>query len=1261
MENKFLRQKMVNLVVISTKDRVVFSKLNSAEMLNPLSYFSYQEILALFEEKKAISVKKSKWIALIEKLEECTSFSSFIKYIREENLFLPKIRINSLENNFVKNKEKAIQYIKDKYGDINKMMHKINILAKNKKHDSGGWHFYLARYFLAGNIPNTNEYIKAPILFEPIKYNHKNQELIAYDDAEIIVNEKLMVQLIKSYGRNSLALEKWMKLKNIEEIISFLNENFGFTLTLPTEQHDFTNEDVPSFTNRIGNDFFIEDAFIMGLMIPTGGSLKRDLFQIINEKADVFNDKNPDPILNIYEQIFDPNKKIYQISPLNLSQLSALYLAMESNTIIHGPPGTGKSETIANILANVLLNNKSALMVSEKKAALDVLVDRLGDLKDFGIFFQDSRNTSDKRDFYNSILKLEQIYKENKDNYKIKFDYTESVFENDLKRKELLWKLFRIWEQLRTWKIDNFDFENYLSAKSSIDPNIYKIVLDNEMEKLSKKDYFSLKSLINFLREKNLLDSNGYHDFFSQINNNYQRFYKQLEEINKYWAKFDIKWLSVVEIKKIEESQSAISQIFAKHPDFAQYVKNDLFYFARQEENLALLYKYCDQLKLSQSWMISLLKDPNLNEMIKLSKKLISSNKKMLTKWALDTLANNSEDIGSKRFEDWKKIEQLLKKMESIKFKMSKELSIYLDNKEILEPINILFNLNKFLFEPFVTVFIENDWLKFGSSIPLILNAFKLEFKDLELINKTFWFEHKFLGFDKNLELIKMYQEIENQLIEIDEIDWKLINKEIYLTLINSWVSKIGISSRRDEIFEIFRVANLKRLPQIRPFIREHFDAMKELFPIWITTPDNAADIIYNKANIFDFGIFDEASQMFLERAYPILYRTKVKIVAGDQKQLRPTSFFTSRVEEELDDEDDVFEIDFNDTNDLLTRAILSDWNEILLNNHYRSISQDLIDFSNRFIYDSKLNIASMNTKFDSAPLEIINVEGFFSDHINKEEAQEVLTQLELNVDKYEKILIITFNISQSVYITSLLEKTKNKQIKEKFKLQQIVITNLENVQGNEGDLAILSISYARSRKTYKLRASFGPLNMDGGKNRLNVALTRAKQKMIIIKSFSYKQLPEVMNNENAQCFRDFIEFCDLYSQNYHTKIIQATNFDNEFVKDLYNQLLVALENRKNLKLVTKLSIGTTFFDIAILSARTNIVKLGIKIKYWNINDWKERKNILQLDDIASFIKSRKYNLIQVNQLLYRKNPKSELKKIISFLDLLSKTNKKIG
>ena len=98
-------------------------------------------------------------------------------------------------------------------------------------------------------------------------------------------------------------------------------------------------------------------------------------------------------------------KEISYINELDFSQEKVLKEINSSDSIVvQGPPGTGKSQTITSIISQCILQNKSVLMVSEKKTALDVIYSRLGSLSKFALLIDDVEN---KQVFYeqlNSII-----------------------------------------------------------------------------------------------------------------------------------------------------------------------------------------------------------------------------------------------------------------------------------------------------------------------------------------------------------------------------------------------------------------------------------------------------------------------------------------------------------------------------------------------------------------------------------------------------------------------------------------------------------------------------------------------------------------------------------------------------------------------------------------------------------------------------------------------------------------------------------------
>ena len=363
----------------------------------------------------------------------------------------------------------------------------------------------------------------------------------------------------------------------------------------------------------------------------------------------------------------------------------------------------------------------------------------------------------------------------------------------------------------------------------------------------------------------------------------------------------------------------------------------------------------------------------------------------------------------------------------------------------------------------------------------------------------------------------------------------------------------------KQRIREVFSIArrDAKNNVPIKEFITNYYNELKIIFPIWISIPELISQSLPLEKNIFDYGIFDEASQIFMERAYPIVYRCTIKIVAGDDKQLKPTSFFANRAENESQN----YEYADNDQVDsLLDRAKVSLWPTYHLRNHYRSNHRDLIQFSNDYIYNNNLEFVNRNGITKHA-IEVVNVESVYDDGVNKEEATTVYELLMQNIDKYGKIIVVTFGIKQSAYIEQLILKNMSlsPQIFEKYTNGDLIVCSLENVQGNEGDLVILSVSYGKNVDGV-VRNNFGPLNSKGGSNRLNVAITRARSKMIVIKSLYGNDIKVAnINNKNAIIFKKFIEYLDVIKNN---QSIELVNSEMENIDSINKEIR---ENKNNI------------------------------------------------------------------------------------------------
>ncbi|MBO5879251.1 MAG: helicase, partial [Clostridia bacterium] len=319
----------------------------------------------------------------------------------------------------------------------------------------------------------------------------------------------------------------------------------------------------------------------------------------------------------------------------------------------------------------------------------------------------------------------------------------------------------------------------------------------------------------------------------------------------------------------------------------------------------------------------------------------------------------------------------------------------------------------------------------------------------------------------------------------------------------------------------LYQISKKQKYWPIRKTVELYGNYVLELFPCWLLSPENVSSILPLVKNLFDLVIFDEASQVFIESTIPTIYRGKNIVVAGDSKQLRPSTAFLKRYLGGDVDTDDVSMQAALEVDSLLDLAVAR-YESANLTYHYRSRHSELIDFSNSAFYSSALQIApNVEKNTNSRPIERIKVSGTWVERKNMTEAKriiELLTEIFNTRKNNESIGIITFNNEQQSCIADLIDREMAKSpefrchmIRERHRFDNgedtsIFIKNLENVQGDERDIIIFSIGYAGNEEG-RVYANFGSLSAEGGENRLNVAITRAKSKIYVVTSIEPEEL----------------------------------------------------------------------------------------------------------------------------------------------------------
>ena len=308
-------------------------------------------------------------------------------------------------------------------------------------------------------------------------------------------------------------------------------------------------------------------------------------------------------------------------------------------------------------------------------------------------------------------------------------------------------------------------------------------------------------------------------------------------------------------------------------------------------------------------------------------------------------------------------------------------------------------------------------------------------------------------------------------------------------------------------------------------------DPLFDTCPVWMASPSTVAQI-FPRQPLFEVMVFDEASQCRLEEALPVLTRGQRVVIAGDPKQLPPTRFFESAIAdaepEEAETDQGLFEQQQSETEDLLTAALNLEVRQCYLDVHYRSRNDGLIEFSNRSFYDRRLQAIPghpMNRP-QAPPIRLIRADGVYLKRGNAKEAAMVcdLVRELLNRPEPPSIGVACFNLTQRDLILDRLEELAEQDPDFARKLEQararrgaasfegLFVKNLENVQGDERDHIIISTTFGPDPQG-KFRRNFGPVGKSGGGRRLNVLVTRARERIHVITSIprsEYAALPPV-------------------------------------------------------------------------------------------------------------------------------------------------------
>lgn len=710
-----------------------------------------------------------------------------------------------------------------------------------------------------------------------------------------------------------------------------------------------------------------------------------------------------------------------------------------------------------------------------------------------------------------------------------------------------------------------------------------------------------------------------------------------------------------------------------------QYTFNDYENAFKNFSSSEMIYKMTELLNITNKYYKFLALKDGLGELD------VNALKQIVTNFVKNMGELKQSNFLVKKIKEMKLIKEIKQGLapyiDSINRDSEKEFyrSIVLENELFVEYLNIyrtrqniLFIYNKLNnFERLLIEFINE-----------VMSYFKMDFYSALFYIRRYKYYKVIVELENAnpnvLNYINNFDEIRNNISKCISYKVTLTKKLAYNKLFN----KLRDLDLNNSFEKIYKAIEKKRKPAISKFMNNFSLELMDCVKIWMMTPEVVSDILPFRKDMFDIVIFDEASQLYVEKAIPAIYRGEKLVVAGDQKQLKPSSLGKGRILDEID-EDVIENVDLLEYESLLDTSE-NKFRNTMLEYHYRSKYSELIAFSNAAFYKNRLLVSANSSVPTEPPIERIFVEdGRWIQKKNIQEANRVIKlvkEILINRKENETIGVITFNSSQMSLIEDEIEKEKGKdpqfntllsveeKREENGENKSFFVKNIETVQGDERDIIIFCVGYAKN-EIGRVSIQFGWLNNDGGENRLNVAVSRAKKKIYVITSIEPEELlVENTENDGPKIFKKYLQYAKAISNNdkeqanailmsfSETGVNDHQNiniYDSPFEEEVHNFLI-----EKGYNVVTQYGVGGYKIDLVLQTQDGQKNILGIECDgrlYHSSKSARERDFHRQ-----KYLESRGWRLYRIWSTNWWSYPQQEKDKLIKYIEfLLEIENKK--
>ncbi|QMW07167.1 DUF4011 domain-containing protein [Spirosoma foliorum] len=1054
---------------------------------------------------------------------------------------------------------------------------------------------------------------------DPTIFRTQLYEWLKTTPLEINFNQDLFTDKFQFFNKQSAKdlaqLERTGELKLYSEAVlgifpqagSFLVPDYDALLARSQEQGAGDEEEVVD-----GQDIADTEALVPSLLFPVPGSLPPTSFLA--------------------------EKSIHTPLPLDASQEAAVRAVKAGQSlVVQGPPGTGKSQLIANLMADAAASGKRVLLVCQKRAALDVVQERLRQvgMAPFIALIHDFQD--DRRTLYAQIAsQINQLDAYRQQNNSLNAVLLERDFEIESRRID------ETLGELQAFKQALFDTtesgvsakELYLTCASAVPviqlddiyPQFHLLNVDNFIRRLT--DYAAYQQRLG--QQNSWAERVSFAAFtnadLSKADQTITKWVQLYDTTNEQTVRLVGNPLSLAQLATWQAHDWEITALL-------NLLDSPAWAVAKQLRNLpthpVLTTEEAKFEQLAHAWEESLeLPGPEtslvtaelrafkalladaltarsawvswnwwqLTNAGKAQLQLVASaNSLTLTEADLQTLAtkvdkrirleatryeanslllglslpeqpdsirllhraqhiveriNDSQPIAQLPESCWQSYKQFVEtitQLLGVAATVEEErisAQVYLTANQlngIWEDSSLAIQLRQALREDF-DLLVESDRLQEGFSEHEQIVVKRLEqlepdrwVIDFQTSLRRAWLDHIEMAYPelRSVSSLKMGQW--EQILQESVLRKQALSRDILLVKLREQTYRNLTFNRLNNIVTyrdlLHQTTKKRNVWPVRKLMESFADEVFKLVPCWLASPESVSAMFPLTEGLFDLVIFDEASQCFSENGVPSIVRGKQVVVTGDNQQLRPSDLYRTRLDESEFDEEIPVALEVESLLELAAQQLP----QVSLTEHYRSHSLDLISFSNEHFYQNKLSLLPHFDEINKQEpaIRYLNVKGIWQQNTNPVEAEAVLQLLEQLATELpdRSIGIVTFNYPQQQLIQDMLESKRSESIlsvegnADKMSTSHLFVKNIENVQGDERDVIIFSIGYAADERG-RLSMNFGSLNTRGGENRLNVAVTRARERVYVVTSLWPDQLTIAETaNEGPKLLKAYLSY----------------------------------------------------------------------------------------------------------------------------------------